>query len=176
MSKNAQQTWQQIERQLAQKLRELPPIIGNEVVNFTLNNFKQKAWSGHSQEVWKKRKNPTKWGKKDETQRALLVKSGKLRRSIRYRTENYRVWVMAGGSDVPYARAHNYGFRGKVQQTVRPFTRKMKDGTVQKVKGFKRTIHQNIPRRQFIGGVKDSPYLKRRINRLIKAEFKKIFQ
>lgn len=91
MTKSAESLLKQIEAKLAQTLRELPPIIANEAENFTLDNFQEQAWRGFSQERWKKRKNPTKWGKKDETDRALLVKSGQLKRSIRSRTEEDKV-------------------------------------------------------------------------------------
>jgi len=164
-----------IQERLANTLRTLPPILGEEAVNFSLNSFDQQAWSGNSQETWKKRKNPTKWGKSDDTGRSILIKTGQLRRSIRItRISNNLVYIGAGGADTPYARVHNYGFRGKVEQNVRPFTRKMKDGKTQKVKEHKRTIFQNIPKRQFIGGDKDSPYLKARLRRITILELKKI--
>lgn len=94
MAKSAENLLKQIEAKLAQTLRELPPIIANEAENFTLDNFQEQAWRGFSQERWKKRKNPTKWGKKDETDRALLVKTGQLKRSIRSRTEKDKVIKM----------------------------------------------------------------------------------
>ncbi|WP_313253158.1 phage virion morphogenesis protein [Empedobacter sp.] len=162
---------------LAQTFRILPPILGEEAVNFSLNSFDQEAWSGESQQVWNKRKNPTKWGKPDETGRALLVKTGQLKRSIRItRITNNVVYIGAGGADTPYARTHNFGFRGKVDQNVRAFTRKMKNGKTQQVKEHQRTIHQNIPKRQYIGGDKDSPYLKARLRRASIVELKKIFK
>ena len=165
-----------IQERLAETVRQLPPILGEEALNFSLNSFDQQAWSGNSQETWKKRKNPTKWGKSDDAGRSLLIKTGQLRRSIRIRIDKNVIYLTAGGADTPYARAHNYGFRGKVEQNVRPFTRKMKNGTTQKVKEHKRTIFQNIPKRQFIGGDKDSPYLKARLRRTVIRELKQILK
>lgn len=166
-----------IQEKLANTLRILPPILGEEAVNFSLNSFDQEAWSGNSQETWKERKNPTKWGKVDDPGRALLVKTGQLKRSIRItRITNNIVYIGAGGADTPYARVHNYGFRGKVDQNVRAFTRKMKNGKKQNVSEHKRTIFQNIPKRQFIGNEKDSPYLKARLRRASIVELKKIFK
>jgi len=166
-----------IQTRLADTLRTLPAIIGEEAVNFSLQAFDQQAWSGDVQQAWKKRKNPTKWGKADETDRALLVKTGKLKRSVRItRILNDRVRIGAGGSDVPYARVHNFGFRGKVNQKVNTFTRRMKNGKVQNVKAHDRTIHQNIPKRQFIGSEKDSQYLRARIRRACIAELKKVMK
>ncbi|MDM1061932.1 phage virion morphogenesis protein [Empedobacter falsenii] len=168
-----------LQKKLADTIRILPPILANEAINFSLNSFDQEAWSGNSQEVWKKRKNPTKWGKPDETGRALLMKTGQLKRSIqvvREDIDNGIIYIGAGGADTPYARAHNFGFRGKVDQNVRAFTRKMKNGKTQQVKEHQRTIHQNIPKRQYIGGDKYSPYLKARLRRASVLELKKIFK
>ncbi|WP_312133411.1 phage virion morphogenesis protein [Empedobacter sp.] len=166
-----------IQEGLAQTFRNLPPILGEEAVNFSLNSFDQEAWSGDFQDTWQNRKNPTKWGKPDDTGRALLVKTGQLKRSVRViRITNNMVYIGAGGADTHYARAHNFGFRGKVDQNVRAFTRKMKNGKSQQVKEHKRTIHQNIPKRQYIGGDKDSPYLKARLRRASVLELKKIFK
>ncbi len=162
-----------LQNRLAETLRALPAIVGEEAVNFSLNSFTQNAWSGFSQDVWAKRKNPTKWGKRDETDRALLVKTGKLRRSIRVtRILQDRVFIGAGGPDVPYARVHNEGFRGKITQQVGEHLRRNKKGGKTRVSSFTRTINQNIPQRQFIGGQKDSPYLKARIRRVCIAEIR----
>lgn len=162
---------------LAQTFRILPPILGEEAVNFSLNSFDQEAWSGNFQETWKQLKNPTKWGKTVDTSGNLLIKTGQLRRSVRIiRITNNMVYIGAGGADTPYARAHNFGFRGKVDQNIRAFTRKMKNGKTQQVKEHQRTIHQNIPKRQYIGGDKDSPYLKARLRRASIVELKKIFK
>ncbi|MCP1997287.1 phage virion morphogenesis protein [Flavobacterium sp. HSC-61S13] len=178
MAKSAAEQFTKLQEKLASSLRTLPAIIGEEVVNFSLLSFEQEAWSGNNQEVWPKRKNPNKWGKPDETDRALLVKSGKLKRSIRVtRIVNNTVWVGAGGVDIPYARVHNYGFRGRVDQNVREHTRtNKKTGGKINVKAFERVINQNIPKRQFIGAEADSPYLKARLRRMSAAEIRKIFK
>jgi len=177
MAKKSAEQFARIQDRLASTLRVLPEIIGNEVVNFSLQSFEQEAWSGNSQEVWSKRKNPTKWGKPDDTGRALLVKTGKLKRSIRItRIVNNIVYVGAGGTDIPYARVHNYGFRGTVNQSVRSFQRKDKTGKLIEIKAHNRTIKQNIPQRRFIGADSDSPYLKARLRRISIAELKKILK
>ncbi len=178
MAKKSADQFAKIQERLAKTLRTLPEIIGNEVVSFSLESFEKEAWSGSNQEVWEKRKNPTKWGKADETDRALLVKTGKLKRSIRItRIVNNVVYVGAGGTDVPYARVHNYGFRGQVNQTVRTFKRKNnKTGKTVEVKAHERIILQNIPQRRFIGAEKDSPLLKARLRRISVEELRKIFK
>lgn len=177
MAKSSAEQFIKIQSRLAETLRTLPAIVGEEAVNFSLESFDQQAWSGDRQEPWKKRKNPTKWGKPDETDRALLIKTGALRRSIRItRLDENTVFVGAGGKDIPYAKAHNYGFRGTVKQNVRAFTRKMKNGKIQQVKAHDRVINQNLPQRRFIGGADKSPYLRARIRRIQIAELRKIFR
>lgn len=172
----AEEVYDEIHKRIAQKIRELPPIMGNEAVAFAKNSFDQEAWSGDAQEPWKKRKNPTKWGKKDETGRKILTKTGALRRSIRVsRVEEKKVWIAAGGTGIGYARVHNYGFRGPVKQYVKPFTRSVR-GKSQQVRGFSRTIHQNIPKRQFIGGKSESVYLRNRLRRVAMAELEWAFK
>lgn len=166
MFKSAEEAMRKFQDKMATTLRELPPIIGEAAVNFTLDNFERQAWLGDNTENWQKRKNPTKWGKADDTGRALLVKTAKLKRSIRIsRIVENAVYVHAGGADVPYARVHNEGFRGKVEQKVKAHTRKMKDGKTVGVSEFERTIQQNIPKRKFIGHESESPYLRAKIRR-----------
>lgn len=169
----AQDRFQKIQDRIAQTLRELPPIIGEEAVNFTLDNFERQGWLGNSVERWQKRKNPTKWGKRDETDRAILVKTAKLKRSIRIsKIYEDKVTIQAGGADIPYARAHNEGFRGDVTQQVSAHIRKGKNGENISVSEFKRTIRQNIPKRKFIGGESESQYLRARIRRVTIAHIR----
>lgn len=166
MFKSTEEALRKIQEKVAATLRELPPVIGEAAVNFTLDNFERQAWLGDNTEPWQKRKNPTKWGKRDETDRAILVKTAKLKRSIRIsRIVDNAVYIQAGGTDVPYARVHNEGFRGEVKQQVKPHTRKMKDGKTVGVSEFERTIQQNIPKRKFIGHESESPYLRAKIRR-----------
>lgn len=178
MARNAEEYFKKTQGRLASTLRELPGIIGKEAMKFSMEAFENEAWSGNHQQPWKKRKNPTKWGKPDETNRKLLKKTGELMRSVRItRQTNDRVWVGAGGTTtVHYAGVHNAGFRGVVNQNVRAFTRKMKNGKTQSVKAHSRTINQNIPKRQFLGTERDSPYLKARIRRACLVELKKIMK
>lgn len=171
MAKSIEEKLNQLQEDLAQGLRKLPPLIGEEAVNFSLDNFEKQGFQGENFQGWPKRKNPTKWGKKDETDRALLVKTGKLRRSIRVsKIAEDKVSITAGGADVPYARAHNEGFHGQVQQNVREHYRRTRKLGQVKVKAHQRTINQNIPRRQFIG---ESQILNDRITKLVLEELSK---
>ena len=170
----AEEVFEQIQQKIASSLRNLPTIVGEEAVSFAMDAFEQEAWPGDAQEVWKKRKNPNAWGQPDPTpERKLLVKTGKLKRSVRVaKIDEQSVTIDAGGSGIPYARAHLFGFRGKVEQNVKPFTRKVK-GKQQQVKGFSRTINQNLPQRRYMGGFSDSQYLYKRARRACIAHLSK---
>lgn len=149
-----------LEKKFKRAMVYIPGAVGNEVVNFALDNFKRQSFAGAP---WPNRKQATTWGKKQRTG-ALLVKSGRLRRSIEIKSLS-NSWVKVG-SDVPYATIHNNGFRGNVQQTVRSFTRQ----NGQDVKQHTRTIKQNIPARPFL---KESPYLQKKIERQITVQLLK---
>lgn len=162
---------------LRSRLLTLPIKVGDTAVLFTKQRFAQKNWIGNGTEYWRPRKTHTKWGKTPRNKgRALLVDSGRLRRSIRIMSKTaYSVTI---GSDVPYAKAHNEGFKGSVSQQVSAHTRRktVKQGKARKVVGtsqvsaHSRTVKQNIPRRKFIG---QSPYLTKQIERLISSEIMK---
>lgn len=174
MAKKLEDLLSQIEKPLAETLRNLPPILGEEVVIFAQDNFDMQSFNGIA---WEKRKNPTKWGKRDDEGRSLLIQTGKLRRSIRVsQILQDRVIITAGGADVPYAKAHNEGVSGMVEQNVKPFTRRSKKGKMHGVDGFRRSIHQNIPKRQFISGTNESPELRNRLKEIVKKELEKVFK
>lgn len=163
-----------------------PGMMGNMAVNFFIDSFNRQGWQGYTLERWVKRK-----AKKDRRPgRAILVDSGRLRRSIRI--------VRAGigeveiGTDVPYAKAHNEGFRGVVTVKAHTrnryssskvgtgkFTKKGKERlkTVQTVSGSidvrQFTRKMNLPKRQFMGY---SPVLEKQITRQLAAELIKGFR
>ncbi|HAT3998570.1 TPA: hypothetical protein I9Y90_000052 [Elizabethkingia anophelis] len=160
--------------QLAQTFRDLPAICGEEMVDFTLENFEMQGFQGETFQEWPQRKNPTKWGKKDDSKRPLLVKRGKLKASIRIISiKENEVIVGAGGTDVPYAKAHNEGFEGKVTQNVGEHTRKTKTGDKINVSAFTRTINQKIPKRKYIGTPEESSRLKGRLMKICVDKIRK---
>jgi phage gpG-like protein len=81
-------------------------IIGNEAKNHFVKSFEIQGFQDAVTERWKPRKKMEK-GKR----RAILVKSGDLRRSIkRERVNKFRLQVLIS-SDLPYARRHNEGLK-----------------------------------------------------------------
>jgi len=140
----------------------LPLLVGNEAVNFTLNNFQMQGFMGNTFQPWATRR--TGWKRDKRKGRALLIDSGRLRRSIRI--TRITTDSVAIGTDVKYAKAHNEGVSIGVIQTVRSFTRKNGVG----VSAHTRRVNIRIPKRQFIG---PSPYLNARITRIVSAQFLK---
>lgn len=172
-----------LKRRFADVAKKLPAIAGNEIVNFSLDNFRRQGFLGNSFQPWRPRKNPTAWGTKPKRNgRAILIDTGKLRRGTRVVQADWNIVKVA--NNMPYAKANNEGLRiGEIQQ-VKEYTRKVgtvesikpingkikrQSGTVT-VKAHTRKINMNLPQRQFIG---ESPYLRRNINRAISLEISK---
>ena len=105
------------------KLREVARIkqtigtkLSNEAVNHFKGNFRAQGFVDSTIEKWQPRK-------KADPGRAILVKSGRLRNSIRVTKKTVK--EIRIGSDVVYAPVHNYGLkagRGKgFRMSVRKF-------------------------------------------------------
>jgi phage gpG-like protein len=142
---------------LSDAYKKLPAEVATIAVNFSKDRFREQAWLDETKENWKPRKRQRK-GKGSQT---LLVKTGRLKRSVRKisATED-RIII---GTDVPYAQIHNEG--GTISTTatvkaheVKEHTRKRKgrNGRVKShtVKAHQRKINTRIPQRQFIGNSK----------------------
>jgi phage gpG-like protein len=137
-------------------MNELPQIIGNEIVNYSLEAFDKQGWNGVE---WEKRKND-----KDPS-RAINIKTGRMKRGVRIiRTTATSVVV---GDDVPYAAIHNNGGvikrsahsetfvrpriqRGDNRGKFRRMTRAERSASP--AQGFEVKAYEiNMPQRRFIG-------------------------
>jgi phage gpG-like protein len=152
--------WSEIQSKLTAVMRSLPRKMGTIIVNFSKDRFRAQMWVDTTYQPWPRRK---KTKKKSDQGRALLIKSGRLRRSVRIiSTTSNSVTV---GSDVPYAAVHNEGFNGvvsisghvrkNVQKravysiiTKKKSTRRVSVGEYY-VKPHNRNM--NIPKRQYMG-------------------------
>lgn len=164
---------------LAETIQSLPRQVGQLAVNFSKERFVEQNWLDESPEPWQPRKRKRRGGKARQ-QGAILVDSGRLKRSIRIiRVEGTSVTI---GTDVPYAQKHNEGFTGTENvkayvQKVKQHTRKMKVGPKRKTRKVKVRAHSrrikahsrkvNIPKRQFLG---KSRQLESRISVFISSE------
>lgn len=152
--------------------QRLPDIVGTEVINSTLDNFKDEAFFG---EKWPARKDK-------KNKRKLLVKSGALQRSPR--VVRSQPGLVSFGSDLPYASIHNNG--GEINRAARSETfirNRYKTGKKGKMFGgmgafskgttpgqgqtYKASSY-NMPMRKFLGS---HPKLKVKLEQIIKDEF-----
>lgn len=148
-------------------VKKLPARAAVVAVNFSKQRFVSQNWINYTTEPWKKR-NHSSWRKQNDKGRAILVKTARLKRSVRTTSVTDSHAVI--GTDVPYAAVLNFGFRGRVTQQVRKHTRSTRAGGRSTVIAHSRTINQNIPRRQFIGA---SNVLTTQITRMMTTEISK---
>ncbi len=88
----------------------LPKKLGNAAVSHFKDNWRKQGYDDNIVKPWKPRKGQIKsWNlsKKSDSSRAILVKSGRLRRSFDVLVQSpIRVLVE---NDAPYGIYHNYG-------------------------------------------------------------------
>lgn len=102
-----------------------------------------------------------------------LIGKTRLWHDIQYKVGNATLTIM---SKLPYSAAHQYGYRGKVRQFVRPhhrtirqaFGRPISPKRIQIKKGYYRQFQQNIPARPYIlVQTEDTEYAHKRMLRWI---------
>lgn len=146
-------------------------------VNFSKERFRKKNWLDASGYLWKKTK---------KRKGSTLIKSGRLKRSIR------QVHIGADyaivGTDAPYARAHNDGGTFEGIETVPTHAvkahkrkthvragKRIKAGNVRAhiVKSHKRRFKRTFVQRKFIG---QSQHLTNQLTSMIQCEIRKAIQ
>lgn len=158
--------------------------------NFFVGSFQRQGWyDGLTLKRWTPRKGE-KWRRKKKGRRgnrAILIKTGRLRRSIKIRSARFQKIIIA--TDVAYAAAHNYGYKGAVSvrsHTRRQYRRVREEYTTKtgkqrtrrkKVVNSSHTVRQhtrkmNLPQRQFMG---HSPMLDRKLNKVIERQMEYLF-
>ena len=110
----------QLENKWKQGLRASVTVIGNEAKNFFVENFRKQGFDDKSVKHWQPRKTETDRKSRNKGARAILVKSGDLRRSIKRHPANLSNLSIMISSDLPYAKIHNEGLEGKAWGKV-PF-------------------------------------------------------
>ena len=125
-------------------INAMPARVGTCAVNFSKQRFVQQNWHDTTPEPWKPRSRTRRGGERRQNG-AILVDSGRLKRSIRVvSADSNRVII---GTDVPYAEIHNEGLDGEV--SVRKHSRRSRKGRLHIVKAHKRRVH--MPQRRFLG-------------------------
>lgn len=129
-----------IEKDLKRIARQFPTVAGNIIVNQANQNFQSQSDSDGS--PWKRRKPIKRKRKRKSDNRAILVKTGRLKRSIRaVKVGKLSVKISAAY----YGKHHNEGFKGVI--AVSSHTRRQGKKAV-RVKSHSKKI--NIPKREFI--------------------------
>ena len=127
---------------------KLPQFVGSTAVSFFKDNFKRQGFlEDTGTKKWQDRKT-----KEKGRRRAILIKSGALRRSVQVKKAGYsanKIYVIVG-SDMPYAQIHNQGGIINTTQQVRQHSRRTKT-KIATVKAHQRNVNTTIPQRQFAG-------------------------
>lgn len=171
--------------------RRLKARLKFEVENFIMDNFQSESFGGVP---WKKRKSRDRSDRRSPgSRRALLVKSGAMRRSMRVMITTKGVQVV---SDLPYTKIHNEGgvinhpggtpyiTTGKTSRArgrrarLRNFGTNQvqfmkKDGSYPPGTQFTRPHKIEIPQRQIIG---ESPKLNKNIKKGFEKELYRYFE
>lgn len=150
---NAQQLYK-LQQALQKTLEQFVTVMEVEAKNHFVNSFRNQGFTDESLKKWQPRKGEiiggiAKLRSSEKGSRAILIKSGDLRRSIKVfsRTKD----SVTLGSDLPYAKIHNEGGLG------RAFGR-----------------HKFLmPKRQFIGY---SGQLNRKLIEKLKLRINKVFR
>lgn len=163
----------QLVRNLRNMYRKLPGRAGALAIRFVLENFRKQGWqAGAGALPWVPRK-----AKQNGARRALLIKSGRLRRGWRYVPGQNFVTVL---NDVPYAPVHNDGGTITGTQEVKEHSRRahgrkargrrqqVKETTVGK---HTRTVNTRIPKRKMAG---PSLEYNSRLDAMIRTDLDKI--
>jgi phage gpG-like protein len=149
--------------------------VGAIAVRHMQRNFTNQGWTpGRVVLPWQKRA-----GKEKGRRRAILIKSGALRRSIRILDSG--LGYVKIGTNMPYSKIHNEGGVINTTQSVPAHTRKAHTRSrgrgrkriavpEAKVKAHTRKVNTRIPRRQFVG---PSSEVMRQANEWIKNEIEK---
>lgn len=91
---------------ITKALNSMPTRLATLAVAFSKERFVQQNWIDSSVEAWRPRSRKRRGGKRRQ-RGAVLVDSGRLKRSIRVISVSKNKIVI--GTDVPYAQTHNDG-------------------------------------------------------------------
>lgn len=94
-----------LEGKVKKNLSNALVIIANEAKNHFVKSFRDGGFTDNTLVKWKPRKSKSK----RDIGRAILVKTGDLRRSVKIKGINKSSLNIIIGSDLPYAKVHNDG-------------------------------------------------------------------
>jgi phage gpG-like protein len=107
MAKQNKFNFKGIEKKARTTLENAMVEIGNSAKSFFVENFRKQGFDDKNVEKWKPRKKADK-----RAGRAILVKTGDLRRSIIRNPANRAALSVKISTDLVYAARHNNGLKG----------------------------------------------------------------
>lgn len=126
-------------QRLQQFKSELPTLVGNEMVNYALDNMRAEGIDGKQ---WPKRKA----GAPRDEGRRLLIDTGQGERSIRVVRQNKNFVEVSANN---YMEAHNTGATINTTANVRSHTRR-RQGRTEEVSAHTRQMNFTLPERTFL--------------------------
>jgi hypothetical protein len=203
MSKSNKFNLKQAEQKARKALEAAIVDVGNTAKVFFVESFRKQGWDDKSVQKWKKRQVSERKGrgsKKSAAElgtvrsvkagRAILVKTGDLRRSIKRNPANRAALSIKISTDLPYAKVHNDGETinvsgrkgsGTITRSIRG-NAGFKDGKFTRGRAKKVTFQGkeyttgaysiNMPKRQFMG---DSYNLNEKVKAVIVKRLDKVF-
>jgi phage gpG-like protein len=198
MAKSNKFDLKQAEKKARKAMEAAIVDVGNTAKVFFVDSFRKQGWDDQSVQHWKARKRKsynTKSGKKvDDTTRAILVKTGDLRRSIKRNPANRAALSIKISTDLDYAKIHNdggtinrAGFKGLMyyREVATNLATRKTQKRFARTKGMKsrKATHAmeidvkafaiNMPKRQFMG---DSYNLNEKVKAVIVKRLDNIFK
>lgn len=194
MAKSNKFNLKQAEQKARKALEAAIVDVGNTAKVFFVESFRKQGFDDKNVQKWKPRKRTTyktKSGKVvDDTTRAILVKTGDLRRSIIRNPANRAALSIKISTDLPYAKVHNDGETinvsgrkgsGTITRSIRG-SAGFKDGKFTRGRAKKVTFQGKeyttgaysikMPKRQFMG---DSYNLNEKVKAVIVKRLDKVF-
>lgn len=183
-----------VEKQVRTSLERSLVLMGKTAKTFFVDNFRKQGFDDKSVKRWERRKGEVGGfgvSKKSAGSRAVLVKSGDLKKSIRVESINKFNLSVKIGTDLPYAKIHNdggvvYRRAHKRTATIKSFTRGSgsfvngvwKKGKKQKIElqGARHNVAASsfkMPKREYIG---DSYNLNEKVKKVIITDLNKVFK
>lgn len=105
-------------------LKEFIPVMGADAQTFFTKSFANQGFTDTSLQKWQPRKRTRVRGRDDST-RAILVKTGRLRKSLRRVNKGFKAIVIK--TNVPYAVFHNEGTKRLPKRQFVGHSRKLID-------------------------------------------------
>lgn len=164
------------QKRLEEVFKKMSSVAGTIAQNHFIMSFRNQGFTDEVIAKWKARKKP-------DAGRAILVKSGALRRSIKMKKVGLFKIVMS--SNIPYAQIHNDGGiikkgKGKVRMNWNEDGKLQRQRTArQRAKTAYYTVHKygkhtiTMPKRQFIG---NSSMLNKKIIANFQSQIDKVFK